>query len=275
MDRFNVDGLELAYELNGEGQPVVLIHAAAFTPWYQPLVERMPQYSTLRYTRNPTRADSGGLSPLTLSADAGACAKLLAHIGWPAAHVVGHSYGALVALRLAQESPGVVRSLALLEPAIREIPSAEQVRVAMAPVMAAYRAGDKETAIDLFLQHVCGADYRQSLDTRLPDSFRVSVEYADVFFQVEIPVVQEWSLGSGPIHQPVLNVLGSRSERRFVEGAELLQAWLPHAERFTLPDAGHLLQVENPAGLATKLGEFFDRHLGGTYHAGPHRSLTG
>jgi pimeloyl-ACP methyl ester carboxylesterase len=41
---------------------------------------------------------------------------------------------------------------------------------------------------------------------------------------------------------------------------ELLLSWLPNAESFVLPDATHLMQVENPHGMAAGLAAFFARH---------------
>ena len=78
-----------------------------------------------------------------------------------------------------------------------------------------------------------------------------------------MPVVQQWSFGAAEaasVTQPVLNVTGDCTATRFVEGADLLQRWFPRAERFTLPDAGHLLMVENPEALADGLEGFFGRH---------------
>jgi pimeloyl-ACP methyl ester carboxylesterase len=182
------------------------------------------------------------------------------HVGWRTAHVVGHSYGALVALQLAIEAPGRVRSVALLEPAARGISSSEQVAAALAPVIAAYRSGDKAGAVDGFLRHVCGEGYRAALDRAVPDAFREALDEADLFFQAEMPAVQAWSFGPGDaarVTQPVLNVLGARSVPRFAQGSELVQSWFPQAERLSVPDAGHLLMVQNPAGLARGLRDFF------------------
>jgi pimeloyl-ACP methyl ester carboxylesterase len=36
--------------------------------------------------------------------------------------------------------------------------------------------------------------------------------------------------------------------------------WLPNVEPFVLPDATHLLQVENPRGMADGVTAFFARH---------------
>jgi pimeloyl-ACP methyl ester carboxylesterase len=195
--------------------------------------------------------------------DAAICAQLMDHVGWPAAHVVGHSYGALVALQLAKDASERVGSVALLEPAARGISSAPQVVAALQPVIAAYRAGDTAGALDAFLRHVCGEEYRAELDRLIPGAFDEALGEADLFFQVEMAAVQSWTFGSTDaerVTQPVLNVTGAESARRFQEGAELVQSWFPHAERVAVPHSGHLLMVQNPAAVAQRLGAFVSRH---------------
>jgi pimeloyl-ACP methyl ester carboxylesterase len=185
------------------------------------------------------------------------------HVGWPTAHIVGHSYGALVALQLAMDASERVASVALLEPAARGVSSSAQIVAALQPVIAAYKSGDTAGAVDGFLRHVCGDGYRAVLDRVVPGAFGEALEEADLFFQAEMPAVQQWSFGPSDadrIPQPVLNVLGAHSAPRFVEGSELLRSWFPQAECLSVPDAGHLLMVQNPTALARGLSDFFSRH---------------
>jgi pimeloyl-ACP methyl ester carboxylesterase len=44
------------------------------------------------------------------------------------------------------------------------------------------------------------------------------------------------------------------------ERQELLLGWLPDAEPFVLPGASHLLQIENPRGMAEGMAAFYARH---------------
>lgn len=260
MDRLAFDDVELTYELGAGGDRIVLVHASPFVSWYVPLVEQLTEFSTLRYRRRLRGSGGGEYRPLTVAEDAATCGTLMDHVGWQAAHVVGHSYGALVALELAIDAPERVRSVALLEPAARGISSSEQVAAALAPVAAAYRSGDKAGAVDGFLRHVCGDGYRAVLDRAIPGAFGEALGEADLFFQAEMPAVQQWSFGPGDaerVTQPVLNVLGAQSAPRFVEGSDLIQSWFPRAQRLWVPDAGHLLMVQNPTGLAQGLRDFF------------------
>jgi pimeloyl-ACP methyl ester carboxylesterase len=266
MDRIMLDGMELNYERAGQGEPVVLVHATAFASWYDPLVARLPGFATLRYRRWPQPSEGGGYRPLSVAEDAAACARLMGHVGWPAAHVVGHSYGALVGLQMALDHPDRVASVALLEPAARGVSSSPEIAAALEPVIAAYRAGDTASAVDGFLRHVCGDGYRPVLDRAVPGAFEQALAAADLFFQGEMPAVARYAFGPDDARRvtcPVLNVRGTTTEPRFAQGAALVQSWFPDAERLEVPDAGHLLMVQNPDALARGLAAFFTRHPAG------------
>jgi pimeloyl-ACP methyl ester carboxylesterase len=270
MDRVTLGDVEVSFELHGSGEPVVLAHAAAFVSWYRPLVERLEEYSTLTYRRHLPRTAGGGFRPLTVVDDAITCCQLLDHIGWPVAHLVGHSYGALIALQLAADAPGRVATLSLLEPAARGISSAATVAAAIQPVVAAYRSGDTAAAVDGFLRHVCGEDYRPALDRVVPGAFAEALAEADLFFQAEMPAVQQFTFGpdeAARVRQPVLNVVGADSVPRFVEGGELVQSWFSNAERLTIPAAGHLLMVQNPTAVANGVRAHFSRAIASRHSA--------
>ncbi|HZM38376.1 MAG TPA: alpha/beta hydrolase [Acidimicrobiales bacterium] len=260
MDQLWIDGTQVDYQVEGEGERVMLLHSAAFEPWYEPLAHELRDFAVLRFTRLPPRTESGSYTPLSLAGDAATSVQLLDHLGWESAHAVGHSYGALLALQVARDAPERVGSLALLEPAIRDVPSATEVLASLGPAIVAYRRGETTAAVDGFLQSVAGPDYSTHLDRVLPGAFDTSIDRADLFFQAEMPVVQHWSFGpdeAQDVTQPVLNVVGELSVPRFAEGADLVQTWFPQAERYVLPRAGHLLMVQNAPDLADRLAQFF------------------
>ena len=248
MDRFEFGDVELTYEIRGHGDPVVLVHASPFVRWYEPLIEHLRAFSVLHYRRR-LRADAGGaFRPLTAAEDAAICARLMKHVGWPTAHVVGHSYGGMVALSLAMDEGERVRTVALLEPAlIGGMPHAEQVNAGLHGVLDVYGAGDKATAMDAFLRAVCGDGYRAALERVVPGAFDGAVAEADVFFQAELPAVRGWSFDPSDAHritQPMLDGVGADSPPRIAERSEVIRSWFPQAEHFSLPHAGHLMMVE-------------------------------
>jgi pimeloyl-ACP methyl ester carboxylesterase len=96
-----------------------------------------------------------GADPLAVDVDR--VATLLGDLGRPA-HVVGHSYGGVVALQVARRAPGTVRSLALFEPvafgALRDPADAEGLadlaRIEDDPVFRA--AGDGPGGLDAWFE---------------------------------------------------------------------------------------------------------------------------
>ena len=54
MDRANIEGVELEYEIRGTGEPVALAHAGVFADWFKPLLEEQTltgRYRVLSYHR--------------------------------------------------------------------------------------------------------------------------------------------------------------------------------------------------------------------------------
>jgi len=155
-----------------------------------------------------------------------------------------------------------VRSLALLEPALVTVVN----RSELPRVFERYRAGDKAGAVDSFMLAVTGPAYRPALERALPGAFDQAVAHADTFFGQELPAVRQWSFtreDAGRITQPVLAVIGAKNKEAspiWNERQEILLTWLPKAEPFVLPDATHLLHLENPRGMAEGLAAFFARH---------------
>jgi len=265
MERVRIDGTEVSYEVRGEGggTPVVFVHASPFVEWYGPLLDRLADHTTLHYHRRPPQLPAGGFAPLTVAGDAATCAGLLDHLGWDQAHVVGHSYGAIVALQLGLDLPTRVRALMLLEPAARGVSASPDATAALGPVFAAYRDGDRERAIHLFLTLVCGDAYRAELERLLPGGSDTAVERADMFFQSEMPAIGGWRFGpadAARVTAPILNVRGTDSAPRFVEASNLVQTWFPDAEPLHLTDTSHFLMLQRPDEVAEGFVDFLARH---------------
>jgi pimeloyl-ACP methyl ester carboxylesterase len=269
MPRATLDGVELEYEVRGAGEPVVLMHAGVCADFFKPLLEESAltqRYLLLSYHRIGYGRSSHVAGPVSMAQQAAHCWSLLRHLGIERAHVVGHSSSVLMALQLALDVPDAVHTLALMDAARPQLASETQkefVTSVVQPALQRYGAGDKARAVDTFMQGVCGPDYRAALEQALPGAFEQAVADADTFFGQELPAVQQWSFGpeeASRITQPVLAVLGEKSRATFRERQELLLAWLPHVESFVLPEATHLLQVQNPRGMAEGLAAFFVRH---------------
>lgn len=266
MERANVRGKTIEYEILGSGEPVLLIHGALVADGLRPLVQEESlarRYKLIVYHRRGVAGSDGVPSPYTLEDQAADARALLGELGFEHAHVVGHSYGAAIALQLAADALEVVHTLALLEAPSVMVPSAEQVVQSMEPVGQRFASGDKEGAANDFLTAMGGVGYREPLDRLLPGSFEQAVDDADTFFTVEFPALVDWGFSAEDakrIDVPVLRVLGENSIPWFVESDALLGEWLPNSERSTIPGVGHFLQMEDPRPMAESLATFFARH---------------
>ena len=261
MERARTDGAELEYEVSGTGEPVVFIHGAFIADTFRPLLAEPSlagRYRLILYHRRGYAGSSRASGPVSVARQAADCRALLRHLGVERAHVVGHSYGGAVALQLALDTPGVVHSLALLEPALMVGASAQGYRESLARGVERYREAGAAVVVDEFLQ-ARWPGYRAALDRALPGAFAQAVADAGTSFERELPGLLGWRFGEAEarrISQPALSVLGGESDAlwsRFGETHRLLLAWLPHAEGFVLPGATHFMQLEDPRGMAEAL----------------------
>ena len=256
VDHVEIGEVVVDFEVTGSGDHVALLHARPFVGWYAPLVDVLSNYTVLHYRRSvPLDAHL-----FSIDDDAAVCARLLDHVGFDRPHVVGHSYGALVALALARSRTVALRTISLLEPAGSGLLDPEQATAGLAPLLEVYRTRGAAVAIEQFLGVVLGDGARSLLDRFLPGAFDEALANADQFFQVELPAAARWSFGRDDarlIGQPIINVIGTATVPRFVQTAAIVQSLFPKAVRVELPGAGHLMMAQQPEAMATRLVDFW------------------
>ncbi len=266
MEQLNVDSAVIEYQVQGEGEAVLLIPPSLIIDGLgRPLLaepELASHYRIINYHRRGYMGSTLGSEPLTIERQASDAAALLKYLGVKAAHAVGHSIGGQIALQLALDQPELVHSLALLEPFLRMVPSGKaSFERSVLPMLNAYRSGNKRQAVEIFGDHIFGPNWQSVIEQAVPGSVEQATKEADTFFQ-ELGTAQEWNFGPGQaqaIRQPVLSVLGARSDQFMKEGRVLLHSWLPQTEDLDV-NATHLLQMQDPKGMAHGLAEFFARH---------------
>ena len=181
----------------------------------------------------------------------------------PGSDLVGHSYGATLALRLAQEQPKAVRRLVLIEPvlfaAARHTPEWRAHEAAFGPVRDALHRADWDAALRRFLAKWGDGTAWDAL----PRSQRERLLRTGApLLHATLPAVDEDSAGllrPGGLERltmPVLLVGGALSPP--VVGAihAALAARLPDAAQVTIAGARHMLPVTHPAALAPVLADF-------------------
>lgn len=269
MHKAKANGVELEYEVTGSGEAVLLIGPGPLADGFSPFCSEralVDHYCLIRYRQRGQGRGTPPSAPVTFAEHAADAAALLADVGVSRAHVAGHSTGAAIALQLAADFPDVVHSLALLEPTLLGLPAAAAFFEKAQPAVAAYAAGDCETAIARFLSMASGLDWetcRGLLDRHVPGSVARAVDDAGIFFGSYLPALSTWEFGAAQaatVSSPVLSVLGTDTDPWFVEGHEMLHAWFPKAEDCVISGIAHLLHLQAPRPVAQGVAAFFARH---------------
>ena len=176
------------------------------------------------------------------------------------AHVIGHSYGATVALRLALAHPQLIRSLTLVEPvlfaALRGTPAYEEVRRLEAPFHKALLAGDLAEAARLFYGRWGGGG--PGFES-LPDAVQEAWITRIHLIEEQRPALHEdtGSLlrpgGLEGLSMPVTLLHGADSPAPIRAIEDALARRLPAPTRIAVPGAGHMVALTHPERIAKAL----------------------
>jgi len=238
----------------GGGPQVVLVHASAFQCWYRPLLDQLGDVDALTYQR------SVGAAPFDLEADADAVLVAMQQAGFARAHVVGHSYGGILALELARRAPAAVASLALLEPASTGFLDAERARDVTAPLLERARADGAAAAMPQFLDLVLGEGGAERLEEHVPGGVEEATTWSEQFFRAELPALIGWHYDAddaAAVGVPVLYVAGSTTVPRFKLSRDLIREWIPAVDHVEIDGADHLVMAAHPEVVAERLRVFW------------------
>ncbi len=109
------DGVRLSYSVEGSGPPVLLIQGVGVPGigWLPQIDALQSRFTVIAIDNRGVGGSAGGPDPLTIDAMAADVAAIVAHEGLDRIHVMGHSMGGLIALRLALMAPSRIKSLVL------------------------------------------------------------------------------------------------------------------------------------------------------------------
>jgi pimeloyl-ACP methyl ester carboxylesterase len=118
----DVNGVHLYYEERGEGSPLVLLHGGMLSIELN-FAELLPALATRHRVIGVEMQGHGRTGdidrPITPKALASDVVGLLDHLRIDRAHILGHSFGAAVALELAVSYPDRVRSIVPISASVR------------------------------------------------------------------------------------------------------------------------------------------------------------
>lgn len=107
MPRLRANGVELYYEVIGEGDPLVLVHGGwgDQNSWRLVVDEFARSYQVVTYDRRGHSQSDRSIGPEVIRAHEEDLGALMEQLGIAPAHVVGNSIGGSIALRLGGRRP--------------------------------------------------------------------------------------------------------------------------------------------------------------------------
>jgi pimeloyl-ACP methyl ester carboxylesterase len=250
--------------------PVVLLHSSGSTAQQWELLAQAlaPRFEVLPVELHGHGERSAWTSdtPFRIADDAALVLPLLERVG--AAHLIGHSYGGAVALKLASHHRDLVRSVTAYEPVLfrwllRDSVGIRQLRdlLAVAEGMRSHVArGDGASAAKSFVEYWTGVDgwrhmppgRRNAIASRMPSVLR----HFDALFSE--PFDAELLSRSG---LPMLFLTGSQTVDAPRRISELLRRAMPDASHETLEGMGHMGPITHAPKVNRRIEQFL--HL---YH---------
>lgn len=237
--------------------PVVLLHGgyASSTMWFPNVADLSARFRLLALD---TLGEPGKSTPTQPNATKRDCAawleSVLDELGISKAHVVGLSRGGWLALNLALHTPQRLERVVLLSPAASFISLNSFFRVVAA------------TVIRIPARPVLKA----ALYSWVTPGFKVNQVFAEQF----IIGLQNWNWAMNTngysgvmpsaftveeldqVHIPVLMLIGDQDKLNPPKTIERARQMISHIEANVIPDAGHLLSMEQPEHVDARVLKF-------------------
>jgi pimeloyl-ACP methyl ester carboxylesterase len=258
MDRVDVDGMRIAYRRAGSGPVLVMLHGAPTDSrtWRWMLPDLARDHTVIAWDApgfgESSDIDDGWRAPQF----ADALAAFLAALGLERPHIVGHSFGTMVALSLFRHHPEVPASLVLvggyagwagsLPP--EEVARRLKMFLGMAELGDAF---DPKSYPGLFSDRI-RPDREAALAAMMRENIRLPTVRAAGYIGAETdlrPVLPT-------VDVPTLVLHGAADARSPLANAEALHAAISTSQLVVLPGLGHACVVEDPETCAAEIRRF-------------------
>jgi 3-oxoadipate enol-lactonase len=255
-------GARLAYEVTGAGPPVLLVHGFGLDMrMWDPQVEHLARrFQVVRYDCRGFGA-SGPFDPAHGYTHADDLLALLDHLSIGQAVLAGLKFGGRAVMQAALAAPARVRGLALLDAVLDGVSWDPVSAEALDEASRQARARGVLAGRAAWLAHPLFAAARQ----------RPAVASALAAMVAGYPG-QHWishdpHLDTGPrplcalgeLAMPVLVAVGEHDVPGFREMSAVLARGIPAAQYHVVPDAGHVINMEQPGAVNALLSRFLEQ----------------
>jgi 3-oxoadipate enol-lactonase len=248
----------IAFEVSGDGEPVVLIHGLGGTSnTWTPLRAAFLRNRCVTFDLPGSGRSARFEGPLSLDIFLEKTLLVMEKAGVARAHVVAHSMGTIVAQHLAAREPGKVASLALFGPLLAP---PEQARIAIRARAAKAREKDMQPIAEALLlgsisvetrtkRPVAVAFVRESLMRQYPEGYAKSCE----------ALADMQPADTARIGCPTLLVTGDEDAVAPPQTVRGMAEKIKGSKVEVLRGCGHWTPVEKPEACMELLAGFYSR----------------
>jgi len=238
------------YEIRGQGEPVLFIHAGFNTSemWLSYAERMSSDYMVITPDSRGHGRTTDGAGPITYGRMANDMVRLLDYLNIEKAHIVGHSDGGVIALHLLVDFPDRVKSAVLIGTPYN---------------ITNYKPGGIETLQEIMSKLYAGEDllgFKSGFDRLSPDPSR----YKEIISKLTTtylsqPFFNRETLES--ITPPVLVIKVDNDEYLAPEVFDDLASSIPNARIFHIPEGKHNVPRVYTDELTKAIREFIDSQV--------------
>lgn len=253
-----IDGLRIAHRRAGEGPPLVLLHGilSDSRAWSRQLGDLADEFTVVAWDAPGAGQSSDPSSSFGATDYADCLSAFIETLGLEQAHVVGLSWGGVLAQELYRRHPERIRSLVLadtyagwrgslpaevcaerLESCLREseLPAAEFVPAWIPGLLSEAASQSLLDEVSAVMSDFHPAGYRQ-----------MALALAETDTRDLLPTIRV----------PTLLIWGAADQRSPLDVAEQMRDAIPRSRLVVIPAAGHESNVEQPARFNAAVRDF-------------------
>jgi pimeloyl-ACP methyl ester carboxylesterase len=261
MPKARINGIELYYELHGQGDETLVFANGVLgntTSWLNQTMLFAPKYRVLLYDyRNQGRSDKP-TQDSTFEIHAQDLTALLESLGIASAHLVGISYGGEIGMTMALLNPERIKSL-VISNAVSQVDLELEIKIEA--WLTAVRSNDarrffRVSSPDIFCERFRIA--HPSLMKTIEEEY-TKLDLADVARL--IARFREFNITNTlvKITAPTLVIASAQDTLKPSKYSALIHQKIEHSELFVIEDAGHALTYEKPQEFNTLVMGFLEK----------------
>ena len=261
-----VNHIEIAYSMDGSGDPVVLIggFSQVIETWRLQVIDFKNDFRVVTFDNRGVGDSTVPSKPFTIADMAEDTVGLMDALGIESAHIFGVSMGGLISQTIALDHPERVRKVCLgctSHGGRHAVQPAPQVFATLA--LASEPSIPPEEAIRQALPYTFSERFIREEPEKVEEYVQMSLKYRPTpqgaSGQMAALSIFNVKRRLGEIQCPVLVITGSEDRLMPPENARLLVEGIPNAELYRVEGAGHAFCQEKPGEVNKIITDFFKK----------------